>query len=99
MTAETDLDRRARRIRVMAQQITVALAQRPGALPPAETDDALELLNRLARACPTIQYAPADRQLTIAESFLRNWLATLSDHADLLDQAAVCWPDADDESE
>lgn len=91
MTTQADLDRRARRVRVLAQEITVALAHRPGAVAPGELDDALELLNRLVRACPTIQYADADQQLDIAEAFLTNWKAMLSDQADLL------WPDPDDE--
>ena len=100
MTAEThdsrDLDRRSRQVRVLAQEITVMLAHRPGAVAPGELDDALALLDRLSRACPLIQYADADQQLDIAESFLTNWKTMLSEQADLLDQADACWADPDD---
>lgn len=88
-----DLDRRASQVLVSCQQIDVALMRRPGALAPGEQRDVLIMLTDMARGCPLVTYAPADRQLLIAESFLDLWTSVLP----LGEQADNLWPDPDDQ--
>ena len=91
MTAQTDdVDRLARQVIVACQVITVALAKRPGAVAPAESDDAMTVLNNITRVLPMVMFAPARRQCDIALGFLALWRSVLSDEADLL------WVDPDD---
>lgn len=92
MTAQADdIDRRARRVRADAHGIDVALMRRPGALPPGEYRDVIDMLNDTVGGIPGLVAADPAHQLAAAELILALW-------ADLLPVAAqVFWADPDDE--
>lgn len=91
MTAETDLARRARQVTVACQEIETALARRPGALPPNEHRDVLDMLRTAMGGVSTLVFAGPVQQCDAAENLLGLWRSMLSDETDLL------WSDDDDE--
>lgn len=88
---ERERDRQARQIQAVCTEIDVVLMRRPGALPPGEKRDAIEMLSDMARGCPALVYANEDRQLDAGLNFVRLWRSMLTDEADLL------WADDDDQ--
>lgn len=97
MTAEKtdDVDRRARQVRVTAQQIETTLARRPGAVPDSERRDVLTLLNSAVMSIPGLSAASRERQLDAAEGFLALWLDLLNE----FDTTGLPWMDPDDDGD